>query len=311
LCSLLALGSAANAPPTSDQLYGILTIVGGENTETIVQTVSIDLSSGNVNTLVTNFIYAGSSLTYDGISTLDDKKENLYYATDAASAFIYSANVRENKLNPPIDVGAVSILDLKMDTQSSTLYIEFADADNSVLIATYSTNGGPATLLANLTDVLLSEGGEIGQSTLDTTNNIWYFISYTSSGELINTVSLTNLTATSSPLSTACQKAFSFLFFDSSSNQLYGILELIRSGKVHYSFATLSPSGECTESAITHEPYGIITAFSYSPYSNNVYYGLAGDSGNDICSIAVPLTGLPNCTSVLAVVSDLEVAYPK
>jgi len=60
---------------------------------------------------VTNFIYAGSSLTYDGISALDDKKENLYYATDAASAFIYSADVRLKKLNPPIDVGAVSIIE--------------------------------------------------------------------------------------------------------------------------------------------------------------------------------------------------------
>eukprot|EP01102_Stenamoeba_stenopodia_P016306 TRINITY_DN5686_c0_g1_i1.p1 TRINITY_DN5686_c0_g1~~TRINITY_DN5686_c0_g1_i1.p1 ORF type:complete len:245 (-),score=46.62 TRINITY_DN5686_c0_g1_i1:256-990(-) len=234
--------------------------------------------------LAKNFVYAGSSITITGVSAFDDQQSTLYYATDAASAFIFGVDVSKKALTAPIDIGAANILDLKMDNDNETLYVLFQDSSNSVLMGTYSTEGGPIEYIANFTDYLISEAGQVGESALDDVNDLFYFISYTSSGEVINTLQLrNNLTTTSNVLSSDCQLAFDFLFTNPSTNQVYGVLEIDGAQKTHYSLATLDASGQCNATLFSQEPVGLFTAYSYSPYSNKLYYSMATDSSLTIC----------------------------
>jgi len=66
---------------------------------------------GAMTTLATNFVYAGESITAVGISTFDDQQQQLYYATNVASAFIYGVDVSQKVLLPPVDIGAQTILE--------------------------------------------------------------------------------------------------------------------------------------------------------------------------------------------------------
>jgi len=306
-----------------DQVYGIYTIFGGDDTETIVQTGMFDMETGNVTTLATNFVYAGGSITYDGISTFDQQHDIFHYATDFSSAFIWGVDVSTNELTPPIDFDSDSISDMKYNPNDDNLYVLFSDEDESILYASYSAGNGPATIVANFTSYL-AMAGELGQGAISMNNQAptpsnYYFVTYGSSGHMINVYNADTMTFSNATIQGDCGNSeiyFSYLQYNSSTpDYVWGIQLEIADGESNYYFSTVFvESGKCTIQK-TGWGDGIATAFTYSPASQTIYYAYAPNgSPAQICYASVgfltaPFLGKETCVDVLTVLTDIEVSY--
>jgi hypothetical protein len=310
----------ASGPRGSDKLYGIVVGFAGQYTETVVQTVDIDLNSGTMTPFLTNFIYAGSSLTYDGISTLDTTNKILHYSTDSASAFIWGVDLQYKQIAPPIDVGATDILDLKYDYNSSNLYFVFEDYNNAVLYGAYSTGNGPAELIANFTLFLEATGSELGQGALgDTPTGLfsdYYFVSYSASSFNLNTYNATTGNLTGVPLARECtganDKYFDYLSYDPTTKKVFGIQETVKNNRLHYFFSVVDPvTGQCNSTAITGTDGGIITCWTFSPSTNNFYFGMATNGGSEVCYTTMTNFSLsaPVCVTTNNILADIEVDW--
>lgn len=104
----------------------------------------MDLSTGEIENIVQNFIIAGSSETLDGISTFDPTRQVYYYATDFVAPFIYQANVKTATLLPPIYMGGYSTVALLFDTLQSRLLSIVADNKGAGYLVTLPVTGAPS-----------------------------------------------------------------------------------------------------------------------------------------------------------------------
>jgi len=282
-----------------------------------VQTVAVNSSTGNLTYLLNNFIYTtGISITADGITTLDEETGMLFYSSDFEDSFIWTAQVTgAPSLQPPIDIGAYSIVDLKTDTKGRRLYIEFEDQYFNAYLAVYYLNGSGASLLNNFTTTFNFKV-ELGASTLGVSNEKWYFMVVPENGVLeLAALNLTDQKLVQHKLNGNCQVAqggFSFLFYDHKLKSLWGIQESFANETLTYYVAGFSKNfSSCTQSMIDME-FGIVTTSAYSPATGKLYFAVAPDGPPLVCSIPItanlPPVVTPTCVVTDNLLSDL-VAY--
>jgi len=306
-----------------DQVYGVYTVLGGNRTELVVQTGLFDLVNGNVTTLVTNFVYVGDKSTVDGVSTFDQKHGIFHYSTD--TAFIWGVDVTTNQITAPINFDSKDINDLKYNPNDNNLYILFDDEFGSTFYASYSTVNGPAIIVANLTSYLDTAGyfetAAISINNQSPTPSNYYFVtSYFYETQSINVYHADTMTFSNATIQGDCGNSnlsFSYLQYNSSNpDYVWGIQSGLLDGKFYYYFSVVYvESGKCVITE-TNWGNGIVTALTYSPDSQTLYYASSLGGPPQICYTSVGFLTVPflygelTCVDVLTDITDLEVSYP-
>jgi len=294
-------------------LYGIVTDFGGSNTETIVFTVKIDPTSGTWSEIVKNFVYVGSSATFDGISGYDSDNDVLYYATDFATPFLYSSDLKNGVLLAPIALGFSSVLTIDYDTQNKRLLLYGSLPSNSGFgLMEYSTNGGPSDLMAKITQY-----SSLAATAVDSPNQKYYVIGSNGTWNfgIIDLNNPTQLEA-SYPLKCNFTGVYSFelnsLYYDDNDKKLYAI-GVTNTPRLSYWLADipLSNPSSCVAYPMLVKDFGIATCFTYDQNTKTMWFGWAPNGPSRLISYDVAGRKISNdmVFSNRVVLEDLQVAY--
>jgi len=256
-------------------LYGIITDFGGANTETIVYTVQINPTTGQWIRIVKNFIYVGGSGTYDGISGYDSDKDVLYYATDFATPFLYSSDLKNQVLLPPIDLGLKAVLTIDYDKSLKRLLV-YGMLPNGLGLMTYSTSGGASGLLS-----VLTEYTSIAATAVNSMAQLFYVVGTNSSSPNLGIIDLNNPSQLKSNFPMKCNFTFPYgielntLYYDELDNKLFCIA-VSNSPSLKYWVAEVGISnGNCVAYPIDTGIFGIATAFTYDQITKVMWFGFA------------------------------------
>jgi len=281
-------------------LYGLVT--GATQTQTFLETVQVDPTTGNFTLLKTLIVYVGASLTYDGISGFDQKHNYLYYSTNFGNAFVFGLDVAAKSLIPPISVNALSIDGIEWDNLNSQLLITGTYQDNSQVIVTYP-DAGNSKILLNYTTYGISN---IYSSAVDSVKGVYYFAYFDPNAQVFNIGSF----AISNPSTIAKTKlncgtgllAANFLFYDSNLNKILGI-GFNTTSKAYNYFEVVS--GTCTVKPLGLP--GIVTCVTYDPTVTTLYLGYTGDT-NALLFFNSKTYALSKIATS-NVLSDIQVSY--
>jgi hypothetical protein len=283
-------------------LYGIITDFEGNNTQTVVLTVQVDPATGAFTRVAENFVYVGSSATYDGIAGYDQQKNYLYYSSDFESAFVYGVDVTKGEILPPISINSESVNSIEWDGKNQQLLILGEFQDHSAAVYTFPYVG-PSVELINFT----AQGIPIPQTTyLDWGKGIYYLIYYSTAKSQYYLVQFPISNAASlqsTPLN--CGNAFSpdYLFLDSTSGVLFGV-GFNATGKLYKYFTIKGTTCSVVDVGLT----GIVTAATYDPTSHMLYLGYAS-TGNALLTLDITTLKVISKPSTLRVLEDLQVSY--
>jgi len=282
-------------------IYGLVT--GSTQTQTLLQTVLVSPTNGSFSLIAENIVYVGPSLTFDGISGFDQKRQILYYSTNYGNAFVFGLDVSKNALQPPISINANSIDSIEWDALNSQLLIAGTYADNSVAVVTYPTNG-QSELLVNFTAQGIRD--YIYGTTIDNKKGVYYFAFYDEAAEVFNIGSF----PISSPKSITINKmncgqgllAANFIFFDSGLGKIVGVGFNTTVKQYNY-FEIVSNTCTVKSLGVT----GIVTCATYDPTATTLYLGYTGD----VNALLFYNTKTYTLTKVSTptVLSDLQVSY--
>jgi hypothetical protein len=298
---VIIIGLAYNVSGT---LYGIITEFNGNNTQTVVYTVTVDPSTGKFTHVAENFIYIGSSATYDGIAAFDQKKNYLYYSTDFEASFVYGIDVTKGEILPPISINSETITSIDWDGKNQQLLILgiFQDRSSAVYTFPYS---GPSVLLINFT----AQGINTPQTTfLDWAKGMYYLVYFDAAKSQYNLGSFpisSPKAVQSTPLN--CGKTFSpdYLFLDSSSGILFGVG--FDSSVSTYKYYTIKGTA-CTVSDIGLT--GVVTAATYDPTKNILQMGYVDKAtGPNMVTLDTASSKVVSKIPTQRVLEDLQVSY--
>jgi len=295
-------------------LYGIITDFGGDNTETIVYTVQIDLTTGKWIRIVKNFIYVGGSATYDGISGYDSDRDVLYYATDFSSPFLFSSDLENQVLLAPISLGLASVETIDYDSSKKRLLIYGAlpDKQGNGLIA-YSTTGGAGGLMSRL-----PEYKSIASTAVDSDNQLYYAIGTNTSAWNIGTIDLNdpNNLKSNYPITCNFTIPYSFdvnsLYYDSDTKNLIAITVTTKPALAYWvSVIPIDGMGKCTAYPIKTSSFGIATCFTYDQMTKTLWFGFARNGPSQLISYDVNTftTTKEFDFSAQVVLEDIQVTY--
>jgi len=301
LVLLIVLSISYNANGT---LYGIITDFTGNGTQTVVWTVQVDPIKGTFTKIAENFVYVGSSATYDGIAAYDQQKNYLYYSSDFEASFVYGVDVVKGEILPPVSINSESVNSIEWDGKNQQLLILGEFEDHSAAVYTFPYTGSSVELI-NFT----AQGISSPQTTyLDWSKGIYYFIYATTSGTQFNLGSFpisTPKNTQTSPLN--CGQGFSpdYLFIDSTNNVLFGI------GYDSNAKATKYYSIKGTACSIVDIKglTGITTAATYDPTAHVLYLGFVGDASSLLITINITTLTVTSSVSVQRTLEDLQVSY--
>jgi len=294
-------------------LFGIITDFAGENTETIVRTVTVDPNTGQTLRIITNFIYVGGSATYDGISALDTDKGQFYYVTDATS-FLYNVDLGKQSLLPTISMGLDYVGTFAYDSSNKRLLVWGLATDQqtkktSNYLLSYPTgNTGAASLVTQFQNIQ-----ELVGSTLDAKNQIFYFMAYNNSKEYVGSYNI-NTKVTSNLVEPSCNITGQYVFaYDSFTYDPNGGLRAVAetTNPLKYFYVTLDVKGGCVAYPINPSAFGIATCFSFDPQSPNLYLGWAPDGPGKIITFNTKTMSITKEVALSDgfVLEDLTVAY--
>jgi len=286
----------------SGALYGLITGFGGDSTQTVVLTVQVDPVTGNFTSIAENFIYVGSSATYDGISGFDQKNKYFYYATNFESAFVFGVDVIKGELLPPVSIGSEAVTSIDWDGTGNQLLINglFLDESSAIFTLPYS---GPSVELINFTTMGITT---IYATVLDWKKDIYYLAFYndTSSQFEIGTFALAKPTAiVTTSLGCGAAIAPDFLFYDSANGILLGI-GFNSTALAYKYFEVVAKKCTVTDLKLT----GIVTSATYDPTVTTLYLGYVDSSGSSMISYNRVKKTLSK-VSTLYVLEDLQASY--
>jgi len=264
--------------------------------------VQVDPITGNFTSIAENFIYVGSSATYDGISGFDQKNKFFYYATNFESAFVFGVDVIKGELLPPVSIGSEAVSSIDWDGTGSQLLINGLFIDDSSAIFTLPTSG-PSVELINFTTMGVTT---IYATVLDWKKAVYYLAFYndTSSQFAIGTFSLAKpTTIATTNLGCGGNIAPDFLFFDSASGILLGI-GFNSSALAYKYFEVIATKCTVTDLKLT----GIVTSATYDPTTTTVYLGYVDNTGSSLISYN-RLKKILSKVSTMYVLEDLQASY--
>lgn len=289
-------------------LYGITTSFGASNTQTLLQTVIVDIKYGNFTVLTQNVVYVGSSKSTDGISTFDQKNQRFYYATNFNSDFVYAVNVTDGDLLAPISVASVGITTLDWDFGNNQLLVNaYFSATSNMLITIPFDPTLPSKRLIDLTQAGLTT---IRATTIDYYNELYYVvyenqtsqITYVASFYLYNPKNITT-----AKLSCATGPFYpTRMFFDYKAKIIRGIGYDI-TAKVYNYYEYAPSTGTCTT-----KPIGLpsIVSATYDPTTNTLYMGHAAAAGaSDLLVYDASKYVLVNTVPTAHLLSDVAISY--
>lgn len=286
----------------SGALYGLITGFGGDNTQTVVLTVQVNPVTGNFTSIAENFIYVGSSATYDGISGFDQKNKYLYYATNFESAFVFGVDVTKGELLPPISIGSEAVTSIDWDGTGNQLLIDGLFVDDSSAIFTLPTSG-PSVELINFTAMGITT---VYATVLDWKKAVYYLAFYNDSNSqfFIGTFSLAKpTTIATTSLGCGGNIAPDFLFIDSASGILLGI-GFNSTALAYKYFEVVAKKCTVTDLKLT----GIVTSATYDPTATTLYLGYVDNDGSSLISYDRVKKVLSKVTT-LYVLEDLQASY--
>jgi len=246
-------------------------------------TVKIDLTNGNITNLVENFIYTGSSLTFDGISAFDPRRLVFYYATDSDNAYVFEADLKNAKLLPPIDFYSRGILNLNYDTNKDRLLVSMFDAKLNPILASFPQDGPFSIVLQYPTNP------HFARAAIDSGKQLFYWTSYrvvnnTFAYRYLSKIPLDNPNQITSvqlkcPLPDGQVVWPQKMIWDSAKRQLFSIGVSFRGQVLRYWIEKMDMSGNCQQISLQLSMQGIVTAYTYDQMTSTLYYALATNGG--------------------------------
>jgi len=294
-------------------LYGIITDFGGKDTETIVYTVQINPKTGQWIRIVKNFIYIGGSATYDGLSGYDSDNDVLYYATDFATPFLYSSDLKNQVLLPPIDMGFSFIETIDYDTVQKRLLVYGPLVNKQPALMSYSTNGGDAELMA-----YINQFTGLAATIVDSKNQLYYVIGTNSSQWSLGIIDLNDPSGLKASYPIQCNFSFAYsfeencLYYDESQKKLYAIAVSTHPDLAYWlADIPIDKQGMCTAYPIQTSQFGIGTAFTYDQMSKTLWFGFAVNGPSRLISYDTQKHMITNDFefSDIVVLEDLQVTY--
>jgi len=292
-------------------LYGIITDVEGDGTETIVHTVQIDPTNAQWMRIVKNFVYVGGSGTYDGISGFDSDKEVLYYATDFSTPFLYSSDLKNQLLLAPISLGFTSVLTIDYDSKLQRLLIYGALKDGYGLVS-YSTAGGKAALLSRL-----AEYKSVASTIVDSENQLYYVIGTNTTTWNFGVIDLADPDSLKASFNLKCNFTYPYsfelntLYYDSDTQNLLAVA-VSNSGSLAYWIAVIPIDGQgsCIAYPMKPKVFGIGTCFTYDQVTKMLWFGFAPNGPSQLIQYDVANLKIVNEFefSNQCVLEDLQVA---
>eukprot|EP00026_Physarum_polycephalum_P004344 Phypoly_transcript_04362.p1 GENE.Phypoly_transcript_04362~~Phypoly_transcript_04362.p1 ORF type:complete len:308 (+),score=37.74 Phypoly_transcript_04362:1240-2163(+) len=284
-------------------LYGIITDLAANGTQTVVWTVQVDPVKGTFTKVAENLVYVGSSASYDGIASYDQQKNYLYYSSDFDASFVYGVDIAKGEILPPVSINSESVNSIEWDGKNQQLLIlgEFADQSSAVYTFPYT---GSSVELINFT----AQGISAPQTTyLDWAKGIYYFIYSANAGVQFKLGSFP-ISSPKSIQTTAlnCGSGFSpdFLFLDSTSNVLFGVG--YDSDAKTTKYYTIK---DTTCSLVSIGLTGITTAATYDPTSRVLYLGFVDQTNTLMVTLNVATQAVISQVPVQRTLEDLQVSY--
>eukprot|EP01112_Ceratiomyxa_fruticulosa_P001928 TRINITY_DN12079_c0_g1_i1.p1 TRINITY_DN12079_c0_g1~~TRINITY_DN12079_c0_g1_i1.p1 ORF type:complete len:317 (-),score=40.67 TRINITY_DN12079_c0_g1_i1:41-991(-) len=290
------------------KLYGLISDFSNNYTTTTLNIVEVDTNTGNFTYLMEAFAYLGSSLTYTGISTFDQKRGNLYFSDNFESHFIFSVNVDTPALGFPISIPTIWVQSIVYDYQRDNIYVVagFETLNYTVLVylMQISLNGGLCGMLLNMTEVGI--GFLYGQSTMDYTTGTYYLIADTSfaSFNVENPTDVTTATVLCNDFSTV------FLGYDYKTDSLIGVgLGTKRQIYAFLRFDISSSEVTCTATKIAFGVEGLAMSYSFDPTEEILYIGFAPNPGGNELAIYDINANTVTMKKTPWILADIQVTY--
>lgn len=273
-------------------IYGIVTEFINNNQDTAIYTIIVDQDTGKLTNVTENFVFNGGSGTIDGISALNNYTNTYWYATDSATPFAYSVDVKKKQLLPPLDIGATSILRFAADGKTGLTY-SIVTAKTGIYLISIDPTYFVRTIFQFSNQINF---GYICATAYNQDSGLLYLIASTKANTSdpqykvfsIN-VKTGQIVSTSNALS--CVGFTEYFAYDPTSKNLYGIILTVVKNALQYSTVIVNPStGDCKSFPVTELNNGIVTCATYSPSQQLLYVGEATNHGGYLHKVN-PLTG--------------------
>jgi len=295
----------------SGTIYGLITVAGGNSTQTVLQTVQIDPNTGKFAMVARNIFYVGTSGTYEGISTFDQVNQNFFYATDFYTSFVLGVNVGSSKLLPPISIDANGvyanrITTIQRDRTHSQLLISGLYEDGSEALLALP-DSGPTQLLFNFTTV---GKGDVISSAVNDDNAVYYFAHSNATGFFLSAFAINEPEVTAT-IKFDCEALEPTHFFYSSAGvpKLIGVGRNVTTNDPVYFEVGGGGSTACSFRSLSLKN-AIISSASFDPTTSSLYMAFAVPSAGFLIYVYntdshVIANKIPLSTPVTA----LEVSY--
>lgn len=205
-------------------LYGVTLGKSGDGTESVVQIVEVNITTGNVTLIENSFYYYDQRGIALGISAFDQQNMRFLYVTNYREDFIYSVDVNKSLILPPLSIGSAEIHSLRYDTVGAQLLVEAIYPDrSSVFLTVPYLPTLPIKTLLNLTELGI---GPVFVTAIDQIKGYFFFIHLKSDQYSLSYFPLTSPSSIQT-VPFACnlnpKKEFpTHLFFDFNANKVLG-----------------------------------------------------------------------------------------
>jgi len=265
----------------SKALFVVVTEFVAQDSETAQYITKVNLNTGELTNVVETMVFAGGSITVDGISTFDEANGVYYYSTDAGESYVFNADVRNKKLLPTISLNVEETDSLAFDNKNTILYGTVSTKTVNGLIAFPTSEKTPYKVLYEFPDTFNFR--YVVSSHFDSNAQVLYMLTqYGQNATGINTA-LSTVDVTSSPVTVKstvldCKvKLFAqFVTVDEKNGTVYTVGQPMSQ---QYYFATIDMNGNCEQTVLEFKTQGIVTCHTYDPQDEIIYIGYATNGG--------------------------------
>jgi len=284
------------------KVFGIILAEGGNGTQTLLEVVQIDTSTGKTTIVAQTIIYVGMSIVYNGISGYDQNHQRLFFSTNFLGDYVYVVDTSKGASLPTISVGGSFINSIVYNNAGDQVLIDtlYADKSEAIVAIPYDPNSS-TKLLVNLTTLGI---GSVYDTTLDSKTGTYYAIYDKASQFYLASFSLLTPTKVTTVAITCGTTPFApnHVFYDSVGGRLLGIG--FNSGTKVYDYF------EIVSSKCSTRPTGLpgtVSCAGYDPTSSILYFGYLGQSA------ALVLYDTHKYTltqvSLTVTLSDIQISY--
>ena len=283
--ALLVVPSLARSP-LHPVVTGIYTDFGPLKEQTIVVQGRVDLETGVVTKQADLFFYLGSSGTFDGISTFDEKNGVFYYVNDFSDAYIHSAETIQApfSIHAPIYLEGNGVESLAFDSVNRTLIAtDFVKASNQFRLVLFPVDN----LHLGPTIFTMPAGVEASLGAFDADRDEYYNVQVNSTNSsVLTSFNLhTGAVVRTLPVHCTVDKLWVDRAHPDFTSRLWGVHA---NGDLHYDIVNIDlQSGVCSMIPLKTSAGSIVTSFAFDGENGVLFYSDVGSSGNMLRSTSV------------------------